>query len=130
MNLKQKLIDEILDEMAAKLRQIEANVGLIAEAEALSERLRAHLLEDGYTSNPVITVHKNKITARVQFNYLPRHKITAAIARAGLRIAGESEPSWDRNSTLLHLEGFDVPIHDTTSIHFVVPAEAAEELSA
>lgn len=125
MNLKQKLIDKILDEMAAKLRQIEANVGLIAEAEALSERLRAHLLEDGYTSKPVITVFENEIWARIQISGLPRHRITAAIAGAGLCIAGESEPAWNRNSTLLHLEGFDVPIHDTMPRAQLVAAEAA-----
>lgn len=114
MNLKQKLIAEIWAEAAEKVAVIEAHAGLIAEAEALSECLAEHLPKDCYTGSPTITVLQKGIEARIQFNYLERRKINDAIAGAGLRVVGESEPSWDRKSTLLHLEGIDVPIHDTT----------------
>lgn len=113
MNLKQELINEVFLEASDKIRTIDANAGLIAEAEALSERLRAHLPTGCRTGSPVACVTSRGIRAWVQIDYVPRHEIIAAIAGAGLRIAGESEAPHDQKATLIRLEGFDVPILDT-----------------
>lgn len=115
MNLKQELINKVLLEASDKLRTIDANAGLIAEAEALGERLRAHLPTECCTSTPVVTVLQDGgVTARIQINGRPRHEITAAIAAAGISIASESDVPWGSAGTLIYLAGFDVPIHDTT----------------
>lgn len=123
MNLKQQLIAETMKDAGAKIATIDANAGLIAETESLSAALCAALPAGHYTGTPVITVHRDSITARVQCHGLPRHEIIAAIARAGLRVTGESACGWEPQTTMLHIEGFDVPIHDNTPANII--AEAA-----
>ncbi|MBW7902996.1 MAG: hypothetical protein H3C26_16055 [Rhodocyclaceae bacterium] len=128
MKLKQKVIDRIEREAAQMVEIVRANAGLLAEAEVLSEKLRAHLPEECCTGCPVASVAPQGITVWVQFSpgHVSRHEIIAAITGAGLRIASESEKPWNREDTLIHLEGFDVPISVAANVTPRMPlAEAA-----
>lgn len=123
MNLKQRSIDEALLEAGKKIALIEANTGLLAEAESLSAALRATFTEALYKNNgqPVVSCTYASIRVWVQFSLIRRSAVVDAIERAGLKIAGETlEPAYPGESTI-HIEGLQV------GVYIASPAEELAE---
>lgn len=112
MNLKQELINKILLEASNNLRHVEDATGLLAEADAISERLRAHLPPDCCTGRATASVTSHHgVKVWVQINHVSRRHLDAAIAAAGLRIADDADDAdAPRDYITIRLDGFDVPI--------------------
>ena len=123
-NLKQQTIQKIMHNAGEEIAAVERHTGLIAEAEALADRLN-DAAPGMFT--PVVCTCGNHIKVWLQIDHKPRRAVYAAIEGAGVVLAGESlSPD---NYIQVHLEGFDVPVfmgHSQSALATLSPlAEAA-----
>lgn len=100
--LQHQLLGELFLETAKKAKVIESNTGLIAECEALAERLN-EAAPDLYFS-PLITPHDSgTVTSRICVGYARASAVRAAIREANLEIEEEIEGESDFLKLSQHL---------------------------
>lgn len=86
--LKQELIEKVMAEAGKRLAAIDANAGVIAEAEALAKNLNA---VSSIEFTPLVTVHDNSVTPRAFAHGVRDSEVRRAIAKAGLVIEAEGQ---------------------------------------
>lgn len=110
MNLKQQLTQRVKQEAREKIAVIDANVGKIAEAEVLIQRLNRFCPGDPIFQE-LICVHHDSITANIGVFFERASTVYAAIAAADLKIGSETNKNdLDPIDREIKLVGLDTTI--------------------
>lgn len=113
--LARKLIADAQADLASRLQAIEANAGLIEEAETLAATLRHHGIVGARAGGVTFAAWLNrpaKCAAFVTIDQIPATELLSVLASAELRIADITP---EEISGKLRLDGLDVPLYVPTA---------------
>lgn len=111
MNTRETLVARVMKDAGRRIAMIDANAGVIAEAEAIAAAMNGQLAgKYTHTGDAVFSVTESSFSAWVQFSYVRRSDILAALCSLGLSIADEGAFYGETSVAQLTLYGLNVPV--------------------